>query len=322
MDIDQSTQQPYRVALLLIDGFALMSYSCTEEPLRAANLLAPAAYHITHLCVEGTCAISSSGATIPATPFTDSRDAYDLVLVVAGGDPFKVDDPGLLSWLRSIARQGVAVGGASGGPVVLAKAGLMHDRRMTLHWEHAATLEEISPQLIIERNLYVIDRDRLTCAGGTAPLDMMHAIITRHQGADFARRVSDWFMHTTVRLSNEPQRAGPVQRYQTSNETVLSVLDIMENHIADPLELSQLASIAGVGVRQLNRLFKEKLGKSTVAFYRQLRLEISRNLLEQSHLSITDIALAAGFANTAHFSRCFKSHYGLAPSVLRSKSQS
>ena len=38
---------------------------------------------------------------------------------------------------------------------------------------------------------YVIDRDRVTCAGGTAPMDLMHALITQHHGAPFARLVSD-----------------------------------------------------------------------------------------------------------------------------------
>ncbi len=319
MDMSHPNQSPFQLGILLINGFALMSYSCAEEPLRAANLLKPESYCVQHLCISGDYAESSSGARISASAFADCHLPFDLVLVVAGGDPFRVNNTALFSWLRSLSRQGVAIGGVSGGPVVLARAGLMNGRRMTLHWEHSKALETYLPRLMIERSLYVIDRDRLTCAGGTAPLDMMHAIITRHHGADFARRVSDWFMHTTIRLSNEPQRAGPVQRYQTSNKTVLTVLDIMESHIADPLELTQLADIAGIGVRQLNRLFREKLGKSTVSFYRHMRLEVGRNLVEQSHLSVTDIALATGFVSTAHFSRCFKTEYGLSPSMLRSK---
>ena len=88
----------------------------------------------------------------------------------------------------------------------------MAGRRMTVHWEHAAALAEISPHLVIERTLYVIDRDRVTCAGGTAPMDLMHALITQHHGAPFARLASDWFLHTEVRPSGGPQRAGLVNR--------------------------------------------------------------------------------------------------------------
>lgn len=308
----------YRVGFLLIDGFALMSYSSAVEPLRAANLLLDDAYRFDHLCLLGDSVVSSSGALVPATAYMSALVEYDLILVVAGGDPFKVNDESLFRWLRAQARNGVRIGGVSGGPVVLSLAGIMSGFRMTLHWEHAQVLSEQAPELLIERSLYVIDRQRITCAGGTAALDMMHALITQHHGSDFARQVSDWFLHTTIRLSNAPQRSGMVERYGTHDAAVLSVIECMENHLADPLELSQLASIAGLSVRQLNRLFTDKLGVSTIAFYRQLRLNMAKDLLAQSPLSITEVSVAAGFNSSAHFSSCFKSFFGVAPSVIRS----
>ncbi len=315
----KNSTKPFQVGFMLLDGFALMSYSSAEEPLRAANLLNPSAYDVSHLCVGSDGARSSSGAFVPATPFTETARAFDLILVVAGGDPFGFVHPELLKWLRYQASQGVLIGGVSGGPVILSMADLMSGYRMTLHWEHAQALSEVSPQLLIERSLYVIDRNRLTCAGGTAALDMMHALITQHHGADFARKVSDWFLHTTVRLSNAPQRSGLAERYRTHNQSILAVIETMENHVAEPLALNQLAAVVGLSARQLNRLFKQKLGVSTIAFYRHLRLDKAENLLLQSQLSVTDIALAAGFVSTAHFSSTFKSRYGVAPSVLRSQ---
>jgi len=115
----------FKIGFLLIDGFALMSYSSAEEPLRAANLLSPNAYEITHLCLAENQAISSSGATVPATPITEVQQSFDLILVVAGGDPLKIKAPSLFKWLRWQARQGVLIGGVSGGPVVLCTAGLI-----------------------------------------------------------------------------------------------------------------------------------------------------------------------------------------------------
>ena len=319
MDNQSDNVGSFRVGFLLLDGFALMSYSCAQEPFRGANLLVPDAYRISHISIVGDRAISSSGAEIPTTPLTAVDESFDLILVVAGGDPFKVESDGLNKWLRRQAAQGVLIGGVSGGPVLLCMAGLMSGYRMTLHWEHAQTLSETMPELLIEKSLYVIDRNRFTCAGGTAPLDMMHALLTQHRGADFARQVSDWFLHTTIRVSNAPQRAGLAERYQTYDRSILVAIEIMENHVADPLDLNQLADTVGLGVRQLNRLFKQKLGISTIAFYRNMRLEIAESLLLQSQLSITDISLACGFVSTGHFSTCFKARYGHAPSVTRVK---
>lgn len=318
MDETAEFSPAYRVGFVLIDGFALMSYAAAVEPLRAANLLAGRTlYEIRHVPAIGDRATSSSGAVIQASAALGRDFDFDIVLVAAGGDPATFRDQGTFNWLRGLARRGVRLGGVSGGPVILALAGLMEGRRMTVHWEHAPTLAEISPALMVERTLYVIDRDRTTCAGGTAPVDMMHALIAEHHGPAFARRVSDWFVHTEVRPSGGPQRAGLVERHGTTNRAVIQAIEAMENHVADPLELSQLARLAGVGSRQLNRLFREKLGCSTMTFYRELRLDKARNLLDQSTLSLTEIALATGFANSAHFSRAFRDFYGRPPSELR-----
>jgi len=314
-----TTQAPFKVGFLLIDGFALMSYSSAVEPLRAANLLVSGAYDITHVSLNEGGAISSSGAVVPALGLAQATMAFDLVLVVAGGDPFKINGAQVRPWLLKHSRFGALIGGVSGGPVILSLSGLMDGYRMTLHWEHAKSLSEMSPGLLIERSIYVIDRNRVTCAGGTAPLDLMHALITQHHGAEFARQVSDWFLHTRIRLSSAPQRSGMEERYRTYNQSILTTIELMENHVAEPLELKQLAELVGLGVRQLNRLFNQKLGVSTIAFYRNLRLSIAENLILQSRLSITDVAMATGFISTAHFSSTFKARYGVAPSVLRSQ---
>ena len=307
-----------RVGVLLIDGFALMSYASVVEPLRAANLLAGRTlYRIDNIPASGDVATSSGGAIVPASGRVGASADYDLVVTAAGGDPALYRDARVFEWLRALSRQGVTLGGVSGGPVVLASAGLMNGRRMTVHWEHVAALAEISPALLVERSLYVIDRDRVTCAGGTAPMDLMHALIAEHHGPDLARRVSDWFLHTQVRPAGGPQRSGRVARYRTTDPALLRATEAMENHLADPLELNQLASIAGVSSRQLNRSFRNKIGESTMRFYRQLRLEKARSLLTNSSLRITEIALATGFENPGHFSTAFLKRFGSPPSSYR-----
>jgi transcriptional regulator GlxA family with amidase domain len=302
MDKTGQTYRSRRVGILLIDGFALMSYASVVRLYRIVNIPA-----------SGAAATSSGGAIIPAGDSVGAGAEFDLVLIAAGGDPATYHDAHTFDWLRALARRGITLGGVSGGPVILASAGLMKGRRMTVHWEHAAALTEISPTLLVERSLYVIDRDRVTCAGGTAPMDLMHALIAEHHGPDLARRVSDWFMHTEIRLSGDPQRAGRAARYQTTDPAVLRAIEAMENHVADPLELRQLASIAGVSLRQLNRLFRN----TTMRFYRRLRLEKGRSLLTNSSLRITEIALATGFANSGHFSTAFLERYGSTPSSCR-----
>ncbi len=310
-----------RIAFVLVEGFALMSFAAVTEPLRAANLLAGKRLYGSFFFAAGpgTSKIlnSSSAASVAVADLRDAGGDFDLAFVVAGGDPVGFRDDRVFQWLRRQARHGCVLGGVSGGPAVLANAGVMQNRRMTLHWEHAAALEERHPGLLLERTLYVVDRDRMTCAGGTAPLDMMHALIAEHHGTDFARRVSDWFMHTDVRPAGGPQRAGLAQRYGTNRHAVLAAIEIMENHIADPLPLSDLAQLVGVSARHLNRQFGAGLGRSAGAFYRDLRLDKSRELLRQTDLPVLEIAIATGFSGAAHFATAYGRRFGEAPSRHR-----
>lgn len=318
MDAIGTSIKKLRIGILVIDGFAVMSYASLVEPMRAANLLGRRIlYEMVNVGLTDQ-PITSSGATVvmPQAQVGDDLK-LDYLFVVAGGDPTTFEDKHTFAWLSRQARAGVQMGGVSGGPIILAKAGLMSGRRMTVHWEHAAALAEISPHLLMERTLFVIDRDRVTCAGGTAPMDLMHALITRHHGAPFARLVSDWFMHTEIRPSVGPQRAGLVARVGTTNAAILDAVRAMEAHVADPLTLDDIAEVAGVSPRQLNRLFRDKLGRTTMRYYRDIRLDTAQNLLGNSPLSLTEIALATGFASSSHFARVYADAFGVPPSSNR-----
>jgi len=313
--MDRMIEQPvFKVGLVLTDGFPLMAYASAMEPLRASNLLANSPlYEVRHLPVTGARSFSSSGAVIGADAFIGEHVDFDLILVIAGSEVANLKSPHLSRWLRLLANRGVLIGGVSGGPLLLARAGIMNGYRMTIHWDHIDSLTSVSHQLIIERSLYILDRDRLTCAGGAAALDMMHALIAKQRGQAFAQRISDWFLHTDIRSGEGPQRSGIAQRYNTNNKYLLRALEAMENHIADPLELGQLAALSGLGERHLSRLFQLHFNSSAVNYYRKMRLEKAQQMLKQSGLSVLEVALATGFASGSHFSRLFKQYYGLSP---------
>jgi len=313
-----SSANPFRVGFLLLDGFSLLTYSSAVEPLRAANVLAEQnLYEIWNIPAQGARARASCGALIPANAHVGERVGFDLVLVVASNDTDDAKQPRLLDWLRQLARRKIIIGGLSAGPLMLARAGLLRERSMTLHWLFRNALTEVQPELTVERQLFVIDRDRVTCAGGTAPVDLMHSILSIHHGRDFAHQVTDWFSHSNVRSAESPQRAGRQSRYRTRNAEVLAVIELMETHLSDTLDLEQLAAMSTVSSRQLNRLFQQHLGFGTMEFYRRLRLQRGYQLLTQSTLSIAHIGTSTGFINSAHFSRSFKRMYDKTPSEAR-----
>lgn len=295
----------------------MMSCASVVEPLRAANLLAEKTLFDVVVFAETDSAISSSGACLPATQSPGDVPQLDLFLVISGGDPFAFDPQESLDWLHAMADETPMIGGVSGGPVLLAKAGLLAGRTCTVHWEHAERLAESHPDIAIKRRLFVMERDLVTCGGGTAPMDLMHALITRLHGKAFARKVSDWFLHTDIRSASAPQRSKYADQLKAAPSIMSDVIALMEDHLADPLSLGQLGLISGVSPRQLNRLFNDIFGTPTMAFYRTMRLEAGRHLVESSQLSLVEIAEATGFHSAGHFSQQFMKAFDVRPSALR-----
>lgn len=308
---------PQTVGLLLVPGFALMSYASVVEPLRAANLLAGRElYRWIHITPGPEIVTASCGATVSCVAPPEAP-SLDFLFVCAGGNPMAFRDRATLAWLRSLSSQGIRIGGVSGGPVILARAGIMDGYHMTVHWGHAPAVAEAFPNVLLTRSIYIIDRNRLTCAGGTAPLDMMHALIAGAHGPDLARKVSDWFMHTDIRPAQSAQRASVTERYGVHDDRLVAALELMESHPGEPLSRADTARRVGLSTRQLDRLFAEKLGASYAGHYRRIRLERARDLLRQSAVPITEIALGCGFSSASHFSRAYRAAFGVTPASER-----
>ena len=302
------------IGFLLINDFALMSYAAAVEPLRAANLLSGRElYRWRHVSVDGEAARASNGGRVLADTRVGDTGAFDTVMVCAGGNPALFDDPPAFAWLRDLARRGVRLGGVSGGPWILARAGVLQGYRATIHWEHLPALAEAFPNLELRRTLYEVDRDRLTCAGGIAALDMMVELIERDHGHTLAAAVAEWYLRTEMRAGSAAQRMEARERFGISNEKLLRALAYMEANLEEPASKDRLAAIAGVSVRQLERLFAKHLHATPTEHYLRVRLERARTLLRQTSLSVMETAVASGFVSPSHFSRAYRAQFGKSP---------
>lgn len=310
-----------RFGFILLPGFALMSVASAIEPLRAANTLAGRALYQWQIFVlHGERATASCGADMGGLGLEQmhhDQTALDTVFLCTGGNPVNWRYPGLAQHLRRLAQRGVRLGGISGGAYLLAQSRLLSGRRFTLHWEYAPALQEAFPMLSPEPARFVLDRDRLTCGGGIASMDMMHALIAQRHGAAFARQVTDWFLHRQVDEPQAPQRASISQRYQVHQPAVVAALEIMQLSLAEPLSRTAMANRLGLSARQLDRLFRAHLDSTYQQQYLSMRLAHARLLLQQSALPVMQIAVACGFSSATHFSRCCRERFGLTPRQVR-----
>ncbi len=309
---------PRLIGFVLLDDFPLMSFAAAIEPLRAANVLSGRElYAWLHVAAGGSEITASSGLGIRTRERVGTEAAFDTVFVCAGGTSLAFHDAPTLSWLRRLSRRGIRVGGISAGPFILARAGLLDGYRCTVHWEHVPAFIETFPHLDLTRSLYEIDRNRLTCAGGIAALDMVHALIAADHGRSLADRIGEWFLQTEVRLGTGPQRRSLRDRYDVASSRLVTILELIESHIEEPLDRAALAQAAGISVRQVERLFASHLGRTLDAHYRTVRLDRARILLRQTTLSVVAVAMACGFTSPSHFSRSYREAFGHPPRFER-----
>ena len=199
----------------------------------------------------------------------------------------------------------------------MARAGLLTGRRATIHWEHRDLLAEDYPDIALDRGLYVIDGPFITCAGGTAGLDLALALIALDYGEDLAGRVGEWFIRTAPRDAAGPQRPSPAERHGTTNRLVLTALAMIEASLDRPPERATIAAACGRSIRQIERLFREHLGKTMAQTMLAIRLDSAAQRLRTTDASVTQVALDCGFVSAAHFSRLMRQRFGMAPSAMR-----
>ncbi len=310
---------PYRVAVVLIPNFSLMAYASTVEPLRAANRQSGRTlYAWRNFSTAGGVVTASNRLDVLTErldPWAEPRPEMVVVCAGIGGELYR--DRELEAALRQLARHGCVMVGVSMGSFVLAHAGLLEGHRCTVHWEMRDAFVQAFPHLQVENRLFTIDRDRITCAGGTAAIDLMLELIGRQHGRGLAARVADEFVHGQLRNADEPQRLDIRHRHGIHHPQLIDAVRLMESTLAYPLPKAEIAARVGISARQLERLFKQHLGLSPSRFYLKLRLERARRLLRQTPMSVTEVAFACGFETASHFARCYREAFGVRPSEER-----
>ncbi|MEO8859276.1 MAG: GlxA family transcriptional regulator [Burkholderiaceae bacterium] len=312
---------PTTVGVLLFPGFSMMALASLTEPLRAANLLSGRElYRWSVVAAPATATadvVSSSGFRIAADCSWTSLPPSDLLLVVASLGFERHLQPSLLSRLTVAARRTKALGALSNGSLVLARAGLLDGYRCTVHWERLRELQDRYPAVRMTQEVYCIDRDRWTCGGGAAAMDMMLTLIRAQHGAALALQVANNFLHARMRWPGEMQPMEVRWRYGVQDRRLAKAIGFMEQSIETPLRLAQVADLAGLSARQLQRLFVAELAQSPEHFYVNMRLHMAQDLLAHTGDTVGDIALQCGFGNSSHFARAFKSAFGRRPSDAR-----
>jgi len=169
---------------------------------------------------------------------------------------------------------------------------------------------------VVADRLFIADRDRITCAGGAGTADLATFILELHLGRAVAQKANQVLLFDRARAGNDAQPHPPLFE-NVSDERVRRALLLMEQNLARPVAIGYVAKQLGLSVRQFERLCRSALGTGPASLYRRIRMRYAQWLINNTDRSMTTIALEAGFADGAHFSRQYKETYGLSPSLRR-----
>jgi len=307
-----------RYAFLTLPDYSMIALTNAIEPLRMANRVSGlSAYEWLVVSSDGAPVTASNGLMMtPTTRLADTLNV-DLVFVCGGINVREAVSPALVTLLRRLAAKRMPLGALCTGGYALAHAGLLDGYHATIHWENMSALREQFPRVLISDHLYTIDRNRCTCSGGVAPLELMLKLIEDKLGPQVSQRVSEQFIVERIRDADDRQYVPLRAQVGNVHRSVIAVASMMEANIENPLPLEQIARQSGLSRRQIERLFQRHVNCVPKRYYLELRLKRARELLVQTSMPIMAISTACGFKSPPHFSKCYRSHFGRPPTAER-----
>lgn len=303
---------------LLLPKLTMLAFSSAVEPLRIANQVAnKELYRWFLLSEDGQPVRCSNGVAITPDAEIHNLPRQSLIFVCSGIEPSDSTNPRILNWINRQRAFGCQFGGICTGAFALAKAGLLRDRAFTLHWENQPSFSEFFHGLEPSTSLYEIDQDLMTCGGGNAAIDMMLEMIETDHGKDLAVIVSDMCIHFRSNNREAPQKSAYSVALSSRNQHLINAMQYMHEAIEEPMEITEIAERAQISRRQLERLFQTYVGISPVQFYVELRVARAQALLNETTMSVAEIAAATGFSSASRLSVRFKARYGRTPTAYR-----
>lgn len=309
---------PGPIGFVLVPQFAVMALASAIEPLRIANRYLDTPYTWKLLSLDGEAVVDDNGISIQPHAAIDAVESLGTVILCADIQPERFYSRELRRWLHRMSAAGASLGALDTGCFLLARAGLLDGCRVTMHWEVVEAFCERFPKIVVAQTLFEVGARRLTCAGGTAAIDMMLSAIAIDHGADLANRVAEHCLHERIRPGDAAQRSALATRNRIHHPALAGAMQLLEETTDRAIGVPELAGHVGLSTRQLLRLFAQIVGEGPGRYHRRLRLEHARSLLRHTAISVTETSVAVGFESLAHFCRAYRQQYGQPPGSDRS----
>jgi transcriptional regulator GlxA family with amidase domain len=262
--------------------------------------------------------VSSSGIAVQPEERLGDPARFDYVVVVGGLiDEIENLHPDYVRFLHRAVGAGVPLVGVCTGAFALHRAGLMDGYKCCVSWfHHDDFLEQFDGLKPVSDQIFVVDRDRLTCSGGASSAHLAAYLVDKHVGRAQARKSLHIMIIDEAERAETPQPGIPLDLH-TDDPMVKRALLLMQQTIDTPVSVDELARRLGANRRQIERHFQRTVGMPPTLAYKIMRLEYAEFLLRNSRYSVTEIANSTGFCDSSHFIRAFRERRGVTPAAFR-----
>jgi len=311
-----------RVGFILMRRFTICAFANFVDVLRLAadegDRSRPILCSWRVLSADMEPVTSSSGIGVQPEEGLGDPTRFNYIVVVGGlMDELEQIAPEYSAFLQRAAAAKTPLIGVCTGAFVLHRAGLMRGYRCCVSWfHHNDFLEQFDGITPVSDQIFVVDRDRMTCSGGTSSAHLAAFLVDRHIGRAAAQKSLSIMMIDEAMAGERPQPGLPLE-LDTEDPLVRRALLSMQQSLDTPPTVAALATRLKVSRRKLERHFSDAIGLTPSAAGRAIRLSQVELLLARSARSVTQIAQETGFSDASHLIRIFSANYGVTPEVWR-----
>ena len=289
----------------------MMCVASVLEPLRAANRVADKPlYEWDLVSLSGDPVVVTCGVPIPVDKAFDARSTGELLIIIGGFNQAKHVDIAALAIIRQAASRFAAVAGVEAGSWVVARAGLLNGQTATTHWEDFEEFASKFPEIDLQLDRFVIDGKRMTCGGASPAFDMFLELIRRRNGPAVAMEVASVFVYDEAHSAFDEQPLVSLGKLAQREPRIEHAVRLMEKWIEQPMPVAAIAKRVGISSNTMEALFKRHVGMTPGKFYLNLRLKSANRMVQDSDLSMREVAVRSGFNSLSAFSRAYSKGFG------------
>lgn len=315
-----------RITLILCDNMLASSCTLPIEMLRTAEGAAigknrrARRLEIHTVSTHDRPVTTSSGFTFSPSSSIDQCADSDYVYVPSlWRNPLPVIERNqpLLGWLQQQSQRGAAISGVGTGCCFLAEAGLLDQKPATTHWHYFDQFEKHYPQVELKREYFITQASNTYCAASVNSLaDLTVHFVSEIYDSAIAHHVQRHFSHE-IRSDYKNTSYFEQKINRHPDEDIIHAQRWLKDNFAKEFKLSDVAAQFDMSVRTFNRRFKKANGNTPLQHLQNIRIDVAKDLLKNTNLSIGEISLAIGYLDMGHFAEIFKKNLTVTPSEYR-----